>query len=191
MGLIIRTFTYLDETSFLLLYKAFVRPQLDYANPVWNPHRIDHITTIENVQRRATKLVPPLRNLTYEDRLRKLQLPTLAYRRLRGDMIELYKNFNIYDQDTAVKVNRSFSNTRGHDYKLQTSRANKDIGKYAFTTRVVNPWNSLTNSIVSAPNLITFEARLDRHWKGEHILFNFKAPLPGDLLTKSRIERPI
>ena len=46
---------------------------------------------LENVQWRATKLVPGLSQLCYEDRLRKLNLPTLAYRRTHGDMIETYK----------------------------------------------------------------------------------------------------
>ena len=38
--------------------------------------------------KRATKLVIPLRNYTYEERLRRLKLPTLKYRRIRGNMIE-------------------------------------------------------------------------------------------------------
>ena len=45
------------------------------------------ITLIENVQRRATKLIPSLKNLSYEDRLRRLKFPSLTYR-TRGDMIE-------------------------------------------------------------------------------------------------------
>ena len=46
-----------------------------------------HITTIKNVQKRATKQVMGLKELTYEQRLRPLNLPTSAYRRVRGDMI--------------------------------------------------------------------------------------------------------
>ena len=48
----------------------------------WNPHMIKHIDieAIESVQRRATKLVPKIKNLTYPDRLRALNLPTLSYR---------------------------------------------------------------------------------------------------------------
>ena len=91
MGLIRRAYTYLDEENFLLLYKALVRPHIEYANQVWAPHLKKHIVEIENVQRRAAKLIPGFKNLTYEERLKRLNLPTLAYRRLRGDMIELYK----------------------------------------------------------------------------------------------------
>ena len=92
MGLIRRTFTCLDEGTFLLLYKVLVRPHLEYANALWSPYKIKDITAIENVQRRATTLVSSLKNLEYEDRLRKLKLPTLKYRRLPGDMIETHIN---------------------------------------------------------------------------------------------------
>ena len=65
MGLIVirRTFTYLDEETFLLLYKALVRPHLEYANALWSLYKIKDIIAIENVQRRATKLVPQSRKL--------------------------------------------------------------------------------------------------------------------------------
>ena len=89
-----RIFTCLDEDIFPLLYKALVRPHLEYANALWSPYKIKDITAIENVQRRATILVSSLKNLEYEDRLRKLKLklPTLKYMRLRGDMIETHIN---------------------------------------------------------------------------------------------------
>jgi len=66
MGLIRRTFTCLDEEIFLLLCKALVRPHLEYANAIWSLNKIKDITVIENVQRRATKLIPSLRNMGYE-----------------------------------------------------------------------------------------------------------------------------
>ena len=75
--LIRRTFTYIDETNFLMLYKALVRPHLEYANSVWNPSKNKHNTSLEHVQRRATKLIPGLKDMTYEKRLRKFKLPIL------------------------------------------------------------------------------------------------------------------
>lgn len=91
VGVIRRAYTYLDEESFCLLYKAIVRPHLEYAQAVWHPHKRKHINQIERVQRRATRLIPTLRDLTYPERLRQLGLTTLAYRRLRGDVVEVYK----------------------------------------------------------------------------------------------------
>ena len=67
------------------------RPHLEYGATVWNPHFKKQITLIENVQRRATKQIPGLAYLSYLERLQLLKLPTLQYRRYRGDMIEMYK----------------------------------------------------------------------------------------------------
>ena len=66
------------------LYKALVRCHFDYAASVWSPYLMKHIEAIENVQRRATKLIPCIKDLDYESRLRRLRLPTLAYRRVLG-----------------------------------------------------------------------------------------------------------
>ena len=100
MGLIRRTFSFLDIETFKKLYTSFVRPHLEYAQPVWSPHLRKHIKMIENVQIRATKLVDGLKNLEYADRLDKIGLPTLIYRRNRGDMIQLWKHLNSYDSST-------------------------------------------------------------------------------------------
>ena len=100
VGLIRGSFSFLDGTSFKRLYTAFVRPHLEYAQSVWSPHLRKHINMLENVQIRATKLVDGLVRLDYPDRLKILNLPTLAYRRLRGDLIEFYKHFHHYHIET-------------------------------------------------------------------------------------------
>jgi hypothetical protein len=86
MGLIRRTYTYLDEQSFKYLFQALVRPHLEYATAVWSPYKSGEIEQIiEIVQRRAMKQIPSLKNMEYNQRLRKLNMPTLKYRRARGD----------------------------------------------------------------------------------------------------------
>ena len=97
LGIIKRTFSFLDKDTFLRLYKSLVRPHLEYANVIWNPHLIRQSAAIERVQRRATKLLPGCKNLSYEQRLRAIKLPSLKSRRLRGDMIQTYKIFNNID----------------------------------------------------------------------------------------------
>ena len=104
IGIIKRTFSYINKDMFLLLYKTFVRPHLEYCPEVWNPHLSKHIDALEKVQRRATKLLPNLRDLPYEERLLKLKLFPLKDRRLRGDMIKqkrkllkiLFQTLNIF-----------------------------------------------------------------------------------------------
>jgi len=58
------------------------------------PYKKGDIVEIEKVQKRATKLIISLITLPNKERLRKLKLPTLKYRRLRGDMIEVFKIIN-------------------------------------------------------------------------------------------------
>jgi len=82
-----------------------VRSHIEYANAVWNPHREGLIKDLERVQMRATKLVSGLRKKSYKERLMKLKLPTWKYRRIRGDMIEVYKLLmNKYDDNTVHLV---------------------------------------------------------------------------------------
>jgi len=83
LGIIKRNFIYLDEDAFVAI------PFRD-ANSVWNPHRLGLIKDLEKVQMRATKLVISIKNLT-KDRPKRLKLPTLKNRRIRCDMIEVYK----------------------------------------------------------------------------------------------------
>jgi len=79
LGIIKRNFIYFEEDSFVVLYKSLVRSNLEYANSVWNPHRLGLIKDLEKVQMRATKLVITIKNLINKDRLKRLKLPTLKY----------------------------------------------------------------------------------------------------------------
>ena len=133
MGLIRRSFVHMDEDMFKKLFKALVHPHLEYANTIWNPTKIKDITAIENVQQRATKYIPTLKNLTYEERLKKLNLPTLQFRRLRGDLIETYKLLTgKYDKTVSnILPTRQESSSslpsRGHALKIFQQRAEKTL----------------------------------------------------------------
>ena len=90
-GLIKNTFSCLDKETIPKLYKALVRPHLENGNVIWHPRfEMDKIA-VEKVQKRATKLVPELKHLPYEEILKVLKLPSLEHRRRRGDMIHVYK----------------------------------------------------------------------------------------------------
>ena len=73
------------------IIKFLVRPRIEYGNAVWSPYRLGYFEDIEKVQMRHTKLVKLLKYLSYESRLKALDLPTLKYRRHRGEMIEVFK----------------------------------------------------------------------------------------------------
>lgn len=152
----------------ILQQDVHIRPHVEYAMAVWKPYKRMNIDLLEKVQHRATKWVPGLRNLSYSDRLLRLKLPTLAYRRLRGDMIEVYKiTSGTYDTRASHGIlHRALnSRTRGHSRKLEMRQCRLDVRKHSFSHRVVNLWNSLPEQVVTAPTLHTFENRLDRHWR--------------------------
>ena len=82
LGIIYRSFVYLNRYMFLSLYKSLVRPILEYGNVIWSPIYTRQSICIENVQRRATKMLREICSLSYDDRLRYLNLPSLKYRRI-------------------------------------------------------------------------------------------------------------
>jgi len=88
LGLISKSFEFLEPEMVTKLYKALVRPILEYSNP-WGPTFILDQRKIENVQCRATQLVPSIRNSTYSERLAMLDLPSMNYRQKRGGLILL------------------------------------------------------------------------------------------------------
>jgi len=121
---------------------------------------------IEKVQKRATKLIMNFKNMSYTDRLQRLNLPTLKYKRLRGDMIEVFKiTHEIYDPDVSLKlVYHRNSNTRGNNYKRLNQSFHYHARKYRYclSARIVNIWNSLPNDVVDVNNVNQFKARLDQ-----------------------------
>ena len=126
---ITRSFIYLDEKTLMRLYTALVRPHVEYAKPVWNPRLKRNIEAGENIQRRATKIIPGIRDLSYKERLEHLNLPTLAYRRIRGDMIETYKMLKgYYDKEVSnlLPLHSEYvenpDQVRGHSKKLYKKR---------------------------------------------------------------------
>ena len=87
------------ENSLIVpLYKAIVRLHLEYCIQAWSPYLRKYIDMLEKIERRATKLIPGLRDLTYEERLKECGLITLETRRLRGGgQIEVFNILNGYE----------------------------------------------------------------------------------------------
>ena len=131
-----------------------------------SPHEEKDITLLENVQRRATKMVRGLGHLSYEERLNALELTKLEERRIRGDMILTYR---LLSGEEGVDYRRFFTlkshdhNTRGHFLKINTVYARTNVRNFFFSIRVINRWNSLPGKVVSAPCTSVFKSRYD-YW---------------------------
>ena len=163
-----RTMRYLDQEAGKLLFSAMVRSMLEYGAAAWNPYKVKDVVTLEKVQRRFTKMLSGLSNLTYGERLRRLNLFSLEHRRRRGDMVTLYtlfeKNSPLLDT-YRYQQNEAQVQTRGHSRRLKSTRANTNMRKNSFFVRVSEDWNALPEHVVSAPTFTTFKARLDRNWR--------------------------
>ena len=98
LGMISRIFQNKSKETIIPLYKSLVRPHLEYCVQVWRPHLVKDIKLIENVQHRATRMIPELHGKAYEQRLIAVKLTTLETRRLRGDLIEMFKILKGFDK---------------------------------------------------------------------------------------------
>ena len=151
----------------VLLFKSLIRPILEYANVVWSPYKRKYVDLIEQVQRNYSKCIIGLKDLTYKNRLVALKLPSLEFRRVRGDLIEVYKILNNkYDPITTKNLLTLCPNelpTRSHPYKLLKYRSNTEQFKHFFSNRVVNIWNKLPTNVVMATSVNSFKGHIDRH----------------------------
>ena len=122
---------------------------------------------MERVQKAATNLVPMLRKYSYATRLRVIGITSLEERRLRGDMIEVYKLLTEKEQID----HRQFFNSadtpyglRGHEKKLAKDRSRLDSRKFFFSQRVFNGWNNLPAKVVNSESVNSFKNAYDRYY---------------------------
>ena len=165
LGIIRRNFTNLTPPVFLPIYKALVRPLLEYCSCIWNPNfKIDY-NDIEKVQRRATKLVSTVSTLSYQQRLKTLKLDSLAFRRRRSDIIQVFKIIKKIDNlnpSNFFELNEL--PTRGHRYKINKPRVSTKLRQNSFAIRTINDWNSLSESAVSCKTVNSFKTAIKNEW---------------------------
>lgn len=168
LGLIHRHFRKFSKAQFLTIYKTYIRPHLEYAIQAWSPWLQKDIDCLERVQRRATKLVAGLRNLSYEQRLERLNLTTLEERRRRGDLIETFK---LLKGKESIGYQQFFQRDhnphglRGNDMKLFVPAVRTELRKNFFSHRVLKAWNGLPQSVVEVDTVNGFKTRYDRFIK--------------------------
>ena len=145
----------------VLIYRSLIRPHLEYCVQAWSPNpRFGNwglILSIEKVQRKFTRLINDIGTLPYGARLQSLNLTTLAERRIRGDLIEVFKivrGIVNYGQN-MFRMSRSNLNILSRGSKVSNLR--KDF----FSERVINHWNGLPTNVKLSTSVDTFKVNLE------------------------------
>jgi hypothetical protein len=159
---IVRCFLCRDTDVLVHAFKVYVRPLLEFNTTVWSPSLKKDITAVEQVQRRFTKRLPGLKEHSYTDRLKMLNLESLELRRLHFDLLLCYQivfGLTSLKCDDFFKLNNR-SVSRGHQHKLLKQHC-RGIRCQFFANRVVNVWNFLSPDVADFSSMSTFKRSLE------------------------------
>ena len=150
--------------DFMLFFlTVHLRPILEYGSCLWHTGFIEDVRKLERFQRYWTKQIEGLKNLSYGERLRELDLYSAKGRLVRSDLIQYWK---IFHRQSCIAPESMFPRpatrvTRGHMHKIGVVHVNTDIRQRAFSKRCINLWNSLPESVVNAPDITHFKRELN------------------------------
>ena len=160
--MILSNLCHFDNSLLTLLFCVFARPHIEYASVIYNPYQLQYIDLLENVQRKFTKRLHGLYNVSYCERLIACKLESLELRRLYSDIITMYKIIHGFvDSSISNSLYRDvFNVTRGHSYKFKKVHVRFDVRKHFLANRVVNVWNNLPNDVVLSSSVSMFARKL-------------------------------
>ena len=144
------------------LYSALVRPYPEYRVQFWRPQYKKDMHLLEQVERRATKMVRGMEHLSYKETLGDWGF-SLEKRRIEGDLTATIQTLKrAYKKDGEGLLTRTYRDrTRGNGFKLEDVGYRLHKRKKFFTMRVVRHWKRFLTEVVDSPSLEAFTARVD------------------------------
>ena len=146
----------------MALYIAHIRPVLEFSSSLWNLGYVGDMKLVESVQRRWTRQIDGLQDLSYAERLATLDLYSMKGRFLRHDLINYWKIFHskssILPEDIFVLAPQG--RTRGHCYKVAHMPCSTEAKRRSFGRRCVTVWNGLPAEVVEIESLDAFKRAL-------------------------------
>ena len=149
--------------TFLKLYVALVRPHLEYAAQVWNPHLVKDINSLESVQKFALRICSKNYHETYQNLLNVYQVPTLQNRRLFLCLCTFYSIVNklvSFPTETVLPPTSAGTSTSSRNYNPSAYRvphAHLNGLKFSFFANTVRIWSNLPHEAVNSQDITTFK----------------------------------
>ena len=169
LGQIGQAFHFRDRHVFVCLYKQYVSPHLEFAGQAWSPWTAADKAVLENVQKRAVRMVSGLKSADYEERLKELGMTTLEERRHQADMLYVYKiltgreNVDRSEWFTmAAEASRATRST-AHGLNIRVKHGRLEVRRNFFSVRVSAQWNEVPGVIKDMRTIDGFRAAYARH----------------------------
>ena len=171
LGQLARAFHFRDRYVFVQLYTTYVRPHLEFAAQAWSPWTAADKEVLEQVQKRAVRMVSGLRGREYEDRLAEINLTTLEERRHQADMSMVYKILTgKEDVDPTEWFEMATNSTRAtrtaaDPLNVRVRHGRLDTRRHFFSVRVTEDWNKVPSDIKKVRTVEGFKRAYAKHRK--------------------------
>jgi hypothetical protein len=169
LGFLRRTLHHASQQVRLNTYRTLVRPKLEYASPIWDPHQTTLVNQVEKIQKTAARFIlgKPAKKTTDQESVtamvHSLNLPTLEQRRKEARctlMFKMVHNLVAIPTTYHPQVPQHDQGTRRRSTHFQVHQPTVDSYKYAFVPRTIIDWNLIPARVTGLETLEAFKSAL-------------------------------